>query len=249
MPANAALVLALVETEWDMPPQLREPYDSMRQAASAGGDSAVVLDALDDLVRCSSDPDAAELGAKVADARYAVAATSASQWFITAPSTTAGVEGHRHALRQAELRRKVFRLGATHSGAGPDGTLTVRHVGGTFTAYVPASEEDYEAFLDGNRRRAVAALGERVQSLIKADETVPSASWAAIRSGVNVHVGGSQISVFWWSATHAEQLRHRKAETTPWSEAGGYRDRIAALLTRAEIQTSVDDGSLQVLCP
>ncbi|SEM82514.1 hypothetical protein [Streptacidiphilus jiangxiensis] len=252
MPSTAAsTVLALIEADWDMPAQLQDPYWSMRRTASAGGDSTAVLVAVEDLVQLGSAPFAAELGIKLADARHAAAATSTSQWFITTPSTTPGVEGHRHAVGQAELRRRAFRIGAADAVVEPDGSLTIRHRGGTSTTYVPVTEADYEAFLDGNRcaMEAVAALGAKVEDLIAAAEAVPTASWAAARSGVKVHIGGSQVTIFWWSATYAEQLRQEQAETAPWSEDGGYRDQVAALLARSGIQTLNDAGSLQVVCP
>ena len=249
-----ALTMLLIN-EWQLTREASEAYWQLRKSIGPGDDSAI-LAALEDAAQDTSGPfgDFADtFREKLADARHAVTVTAASEHFISAPSTNPLTEG-RHGAHQFELRRKAFLVGRDRAQAQDDGAVVIRYAGDTFTTYLPVTAAEFEAFLDRNRQKmeAVAALGESVRAaLSEAAASIPQArrTHSGYKSGVDVHVGGSQVSVFWWTATWDEEQRQRRASTDPWIDRGGYRDQVAALLEKAGIATRPDGTSLDVICP
>nr|BEK71347.1 hypothetical protein KPHV_85740 [Kitasatospora purpeofusca] len=243
-----ALVLSLLDGAPSMPESLDSRYWEIRKTTGPEGPAAV-LAALEELAARGESPSEEQLAARMADARLAVEAVGHDH-YISAPSTTPSTEGGRIALDQVDLRRRVFALGRDHVDTRPDGSLTLRYRGGGTSTYHPVSTDELEQFMDGNRRRTeeVAALGERVRAVLR--QAAPAVAVASRRapfaSGVDVHVGGGAVSVFWWSATWEEQLADR-APGQPW--ANGLRDRVAALLFADGIRTEPDRDALKVIVP
>ncbi|WP_043463541.1 hypothetical protein [Kitasatospora sp. MBT66] len=242
------LVLSLLDSDSSIPESLDSRYWEIRKTTGPGGPAAV-LAALEELAAHGESPSEERLSARMADARLAAEAVGHDH-YISAPSTTPGTEGNRIALDRVDLRRRVFALGRDHVELRPDGALTLRYRGGGTSTYHPVTVAELEQFMDGNRRRMeeVAALGERVRVVLRqADPAVAVASRRSpVASGVDVHVGGGTVSVFWWSATWEEQLADR-APGQPW--ANGLRDQVAALLLADGIRTEPDRDALKVIAP